>query len=164
MSCEYPFELDEISNKCISFGIIEISNTVYTFEDIEEYAEIRINRYYESFSKVGVFYRLINTGDDENYSKIENTKGILIFENGENTKIIRLNIFRSFLNYDKMNKYILEIFNPFGGCYIGKIEKTEIEIFEKTAKYFNLNSIKRDIFLIDDKKKQIIENYLIKMY
>ena len=59
---------------------------------------------------------------------------------------------------------MLEIFNPFGGCYIGKIDKSEFEVFEIEGKYTDFNYVKRSLFLIDDKNNIIIkDNELIKM-
>lgn len=145
MTCEYPFEIDENSKNCVSFGLIENGFSNLSVEDIEDNIEIIVNRYYGIFGKVGVFYR-IRSIEENNFFKMQNKKGIILFENGENTKIINIEIFKSFYLDEKREiKFLFEIFNPFGGCVVGNLDTTEIEIFENHEKNADLKYINRGL-------------------
>jgi len=114
---------------------------------------ITVNRYYDSFRDVGVFFRLLKILPGTNnlnfdilklnenvFNKVKNTAGYLTFYNGEKTKNICLSIYPDFVLEEKETKFILEIFNPFGGCYLGPISRAIIEIYDE-LKFPDLNSI-----------------------
>lgn len=156
--------------------MVELSNNYYGFFENEKKINITINRYYDNFKDVGVFYRLLtfnkNTNflnldltkinNDNLFNKINNRNGFVIFKDGENSKNITIDIFADFFLENKEIKLIFEIFNPFGGCYLGKITRSVIEIFDELlfadlyASYFVLTGNS-----IIDNDNQIIYLYII---
>jgi len=153
--------------------MIEFSNNFYNVKEYEQKIDITINRYYNTFKDVGIFYRLIKITSNTNFlnydlanlnnnlfNKVRNSSGFIIFKNGEKTKIITLYVYPDFFVEEKETKFIIEMFNPFGGCYIGKISRAIIEIFDD-VKFADLNFMQyflKGNVVIDDLK------FLITLY
>lgn len=114
---------------------------------------ITINRFYGSLNDVGVYFEFFD--DSSIYEETENVnsknnlqnrmelrEGLITFKEGETSKLITFKIFPIFINEDfKENKFILSLYGPLNGCYLGQSHaKSIIEIFDNSVFiYVDLN-------------------------
>ncbi len=137
--------------------MIELSNHFFTVFEYEGILNITLNRYYDTFNDVGVFYRILkinsltnfmnfnlNNINNNLFNKVKNSSGHIMFKNGETQKIITLTVYPDFFLEEKETKFIIEIYNPFGGCYIGKISRAIIEIYDEII-FADLKSMRYSI-------------------
>lgn len=151
-----------INSKCDSYGVIELNSNFYSAIETDQTLTIQINRYYGSLGKVSIYYEILdnNLSSDDYYyqsnyditnikidhfnnplSKMEYSKGIIVFNPGESMKTINLNIYSDNFINENINLFYINLYNPQGGCYLGKISKAFIEIFEDIITYVDTNSL-----------------------
>ena len=138
--CEYPFILKE--GKCYNGGMVELSQKHYTPFDTDEMLTIDVYRYYGTEGKCTINYEVFPINlyvFDYNYitnpiDKMEMSYGDITFEEGESEKKIELKLYRGiyhFDGYNHKNSFYITIYNPVGGCILGDIVESSIEIFEE---------------------------------
>ena len=147
--CDYPYVLNNEKNKCVFGGIVEIGQKYFDVmlnENIEEF-NINFYRFYSSGDFIcSVNYEIFPVFiDNLNYKNnpldyFPNKKGILTFDKNETKKNIILPVF----NYNKyfniqnneslQNVFFINIYNPKGGCIIGEVNNSYLEIFDDEDK------------------------------
>ncbi len=166
LRCKYPYEL--INNICDSFGIIELSSKYYSTFETSQTLSLTINRLYGSEGVCQVSYEItpilqgdINEITDYLFNplnKLEKKKGDLVFNRGETSKTLTLEVYPDDVVDTNTNSFYIKLYNSFGGCYLGDIITATIEVYEDTENLVDCNSVTADIDIV------IEENGLYNMY
>jgi hypothetical protein len=119
------------------------SKYYYASEIIDETLNpfyVTVNRLYGNYGSVAVYYEIFIVNYENSIKKItylnnpmnkmEMKKGILTFSDGTDFKRIRLNVFKENSKNDNNCVFIIKLYNPLGGCYIGEVDKAIIEIYD----------------------------------
>ena len=134
--------------KCLSGGMVEISQEHFSPFDSDEYLLVNFYRYYGSGGECSVNYEIFPINlyvFDYNYitnpvDKMQMSYGEIIFKDGETEKELKLKLYKGIYHYDgynHKNTFMITIYNPVGGCILGDISKGSIEIYEETIENEN---------------------------
>ena len=151
--CDYPYVLNDDKNKCVFGGIVEIGQKYFDVmlnKNIEEF-NIDFYLFYSSGDLIcSVNYEIFPVFNNNNLDYTNNSldyfpnkKGILTFDKNETKKNIILPVF-NFNKYFKIqnnenlqNVFFINIYNPKGGCIIGEVNYSYLEIFDDERNYEN---------------------------